>query len=259
MSIASAGLAILSMALLGICTLGETNWGFQRFAWRRRFGNGAGSVCERSLDRFTATLPNPDEAGKEAFFVALSERLTERFDHNFARFTIWSNYLFWALSPVVPRLRFVENTEHLFRYSSCGLCSQLAQAFVDVATRRGQQARVVALQDHVIAEAWYKGRWHAFDPDYGVMPRTGEGILSSDELARSPELARSVYRKARLPSGDQRVVAMLESGGFRYLSAGAHHSPKTARMQRVLHGLKWIVPLAGFVAAGLMNVDGVGT
>lgn len=258
MSTASLVLAILSLALLGLTTFGESDLVFARLV-RRAFPEDTAQRKrpERARNCFFASLPRAEKVGSEAFCVTLSERLTDRFQHGIAHFGIWSNYLFWIASWGVPRFRLIENTAHLFRYSACGLCSQIAQAFVDLATQENLTARVVALKEHVVAEAFYDGCWHVFDPDYGVIFRGPEGILSLEELAAAPEVAGAIYRTARFPLGDHRVVKMLREGDFTRLSPGVHHSPKTACLQRVLHGLKWIVPLGGLVVSAVMALCAV--
>ena len=268
MSTTSVVLAIVSTVLLAVAALGETTWVLGRLArrpsplpplpWGEERVRGASSPrrSERDWKRFAASLPDPEHVGPEAFFVALSEGLSERFPHGVADFTIWSNYVFWAASRVVGRLRAIEDTAHLFRYARCGLCSQIAQAFVDIATRRRQTARVVALRGHVIAEGYYDGKWHMFDPDYGVILRDANGIVSLEQLAASPELARSLYWGARIASGERRAAEFLKPGEARRLSPGAHHSPKTVRCQRILHALKWVVPLVGLLTAAVIGLGG---
>lgn len=55
-----------------------------------------------------------------------------------------------------------------------GWCDNVARLFVTLARAAGYPARVVALthtdgaNGHVVAEAYYDGKWHLFDPDHGV-------------------------------------------------------------------------------------------
>jgi hypothetical protein len=202
------------------------------------------------MKRFTADLPEAAPGEEEVFLLALSKGLAARFHHGPGRFTICSNFVFCLAGTVIGRLRTVENTEHLFRYCRQSLCHQIAQAMVDLATRQGIEARVVALDGHVVAEGRYGGAWHGFDPDYGVAYRDGGRILSVEELADSPEAARRVYRDHRFEKSSDEVLEILRRKRITALPSGEHLSPATARWQRRLHPLKWLVPLLG-LAVGL--------
>jgi hypothetical protein len=202
------------------------------------------------MKRFAADLPEAVPGGEEAVLLALNKGLTARFQHGPGRFTVRSNFVFRLAGIVIERLRTVENTEHLFRYCRQSLCHQTAQAMVDLATRRGIEARVVALDGHVVAEARYGGAWHGFDPDYGVVYRHGGRILSVEELADSPEKALQVYRDQRFAKSSDEVLEILRRKRITTVPSGEHLSPATARWQRRLHPLKWLTPLLG-LAVGL--------
>ena len=253
MQLLSLALAIGSLILLGMSVLGECGWAFRRGG---RVTLPESSDAEkpslRGMRRFIASLPRAEEVGSEAFFVALSEGLTSRFHHGEGRFSVWSNYLFWAASSCIGRFRMIENTEHLLRYSRHAICHQIAQAMVDVARQMGQKACVLGLDGHVVAEGYYDGAWHGFDPDYGVVYRHAGRILSLEEVVASPEIAAELYRERRFKTDSRHVLEILARGNITRIAPGAHLSPQTGRIQRMLHGLKWLIPAVGLLSAALL-------
>jgi hypothetical protein len=206
---------------------------------------------ERSLTAFIASLGDIEQIGEEEWFTLLSRRLTERFAHALGRHSVWSNYLCWAASPCVPWLGVIEDTTALFRYSRVAFCHQVAQAFVDIATRARKQARVLDLRGHVVAEAYYGGKWHAFDPDYGVLFFHNGDIASLDELAADPQLAASLYTPHRFQKSSAEVLAIIARNDFERMAPGQHLSADKARRQRIFEWAKWLFPLVGIVAAVL--------
>ena len=249
----SLALAIGSLILLGVNVLGECGWAFRR-GGRVTLPESADAAksSTRSMRRFIAALPRAEEIGSEAFFVFLSGRLTERFHHGEGRFSVWSNWLFWAASSCIGRFRTIENTEHLLRYSRHALCHQIVQAMVDVAGQMGQKARVLGLDGHLVAEGYYDGAWHGFDPDYAVVYRHGGRILSVEEVVASPEIAAELYREHRFRTDSCHVLEILAKGDVTRIAPGAHLSPRTARIQRLLHGLRWVIPVVGLLAGALL-------
>lgn len=247
----AVSLTVSSAILLVVSALGEFGLAFR--------ADGRGDVAEKatagkgnvkSLRRFVALLPPIVPGSEEVFFIALNRQLADRFHHGKGRFSIWSNWLFWLTAPCCRRLELIENTAHLFRYSREALCHQIAQAFVDVTTLFGYKARVVALDGHVVAEAFYDDLWHGFDPDYGVAFRSGGRILSVRQLTTAPEIAAGVYSRHRLAKSSDGVLAILRRNYVTPLPPGKHLSPRTAKIQRWLHWLRWGLPTVG-MAAGI--------
>src|SRR5947199_348565 len=108
------------------------------------------------MDEFSAALPSP-AAGERAYCIALCRALGERFAHGAGRFTFATSWPAWALSLVYPVSGVIEDPDDLFRYSDRALCDQIAQAFVQIATRAGLRARLVQVGGaHVVAEAHYE-------------------------------------------------------------------------------------------------------
>lgn len=70
-----------------------------------------------------------------------------------------------------------------------GFCDDCATNFMVLARKAGLQSRVWGLSGHVVAETFYDGRWHMFDPDHQVFYRNRQGqIAGVEELAEQPRL-----------------------------------------------------------------------
>ncbi|WP_197995713.1 transglutaminase-like domain-containing protein [Gimesia algae] len=70
-----------------------------------------------------------------------------------------------------------------------GFCDDCATNFMVLARKAGLQSRVWGLSGHVVAETFYDGRWHMFDPDHKVFYRNRQGVIAGvEELAEQPEI-----------------------------------------------------------------------
>lgn len=71
-----------------------------------------------------------------------------------------------------------------------GYCDDAAHNFVSLCRVAGLQARAWRLEGrHIVAEAYFKDRWHMFDADHEVYFRDDDGhIMSVDELAADPSV-----------------------------------------------------------------------
>lgn len=76
-----------------------------------------------------------------------------------------------------------------------GFCDDCATNFAVLARKAGLQSRVWGLSGHVVAEAFYDGQWHMFDPDHQVFYRNPQGVIAGvEELAQHPELITKTPR-----------------------------------------------------------------
>ena len=241
----SAGIAAL--VLLGVNLMGMPPR--HRTPWTGR----GGARRATSIRGMLAGLPRDAADSPGAFCAQLTASLANRFQHGYGRYTIWSNYACWLGGLLLPEIREIHTTPALLRHSQTALCGQIAQAFVDIATRAGVRARIVSLDGHVVAEAYYDHQWRGFDPDYNVVYRAASEdgaenedgrLVSVEQLADSPLLARQAYQRHRLPRGNDEVLEILARRRLRYLPAGAHAVPRIALLQRVLTWVKWLLPVA---------------
>lgn len=70
-----------------------------------------------------------------------------------------------------------------------GLCGHAASTYVEIARAAGYEARVWALEGHVVPEIRVNGEWQMYDPDIAVYYWTEDDrIASVDDLAANPTL-----------------------------------------------------------------------
>ncbi len=68
-----------------------------------------------------------------------------------------------------------------------GLCDDAAENFAALCEAAGLRPRVWELNGHVVAESFYDGSWHMFDPDMQCYFRGAGGrVLGVEELAKDP-------------------------------------------------------------------------
>ena len=79
----------------------------------------------------------------------------------------------------------------------CGWCDQLARVFMDLASRKGIQTRMVflfarfSIHQHTIVEAKVNGRWVIIDldPDHDLILYNNKGELASrEDLLKDPSI-----------------------------------------------------------------------
>lgn len=76
-----------------------------------------------------------------------------------------------------------------------GFCDDCATNFMVLARKAGLQSRVWGLSGHVVAETFYDGQWHMFDPDHQVFYRNRQGkIAGVEELAEQPQIITQTPR-----------------------------------------------------------------
>ena len=94
----------------------------------------------------------------------------------------------------------MDYTPYFFSASSSGLCGSAALSFVYLAQHYGFPARVVQLEGHVVAEIFYEGGWHMFDPSYAQYILNDYGAVASvsevNALAKTNFFSDPYYSKA---------------------------------------------------------------
>ncbi len=86
---------------------------------------------------------------------------------------------------------------------------------VDMAEPYGER------RSHMIAEVYYNGAWHAFDPSYGLAVRDDSGeVVSYEELRRDPALlSHNDYAAVSRPGWESRIIPELYVSGIHHLYA----------------------------------------
>lgn len=121
--------------------------------------------------------------------------VSDRFTHgDRATYNLFSNWILWAVGTASPRHRFIQDADTLLRNGHSAMCGETSYVLLRLAGMAGIPSRHVYLNGHIVMEARYSDRWHAYDPDFEVLVRDEAGkILSVAEAAARPDLLRRAY------------------------------------------------------------------
>ena len=206
----------------------------------------------KGWDSWRRELPAIGEVGPQVYGVHACLELQKRFQPGAGHYGPASNWVAWLASAVRPSCSEIQLTDQLFRFSTCGLCSQIAQALLDTAQRAGAPGRIVSLGGHVVVELQIEGSWYGFDPDYGVVYQL-EGVLVSVATAAEDQmLAGRIYESHRMPQSSDNVLRILASDQRHYFPPGQPMSPRLAHAQRWMQGFKWALPLFAILLGGVI-------
>ena len=106
-------------------------------------------------------------------------------------------------------------------------CGQLAGAFATLLASAGYRTRAIDMTDHapapnshMVAEAYYEGAWHLFDPTYGVtFQNRAAGIVSYHDIRMDPGLFSEEHYGKLEEEARRRLLAWLP----RAYATGYHH------------------------------------
>lgn len=177
--------------------------------------------------------------------------ITDRFSHDEALHTPFSNWLLYGAGFIHPTFRHIWAPKTLVSKGHCLLCDQASYLLLDLARSHGFKARHIGLQGHVVTEVWYDDDWHLYDPDLEVIPvgETGE-VLSLDELAKDEVLLQKYYGPfpgmANLVRARQNHLYMSTPDGARF----EWKANILAIIEKLAEILKYVIPV-GLILGGL--------
>lgn len=248
------GACLLTVAVLGhITKLGNYDSAPAR-AWEKFNPSLAEEIRDWSALRAAAHSRIPANAmmipvGAEVM-IPLYELVTERFTHEAAQHTFWSNWLLAGMGWVHPDFAHIRNPKMMVKRGHSLLCDQSSYLLLRLAQEQGIRSRHVGLDGHVVMEAWYDDEWHMFDPDLEVAPKDNSGrVLSVDELAREPERLKAYYG-----SHDAiKIIASRDNNTYMTYPPGAWFEWKTNVLfwfEKAAEFAKFIVPSC-FISLGM--------
>lgn len=166
----------------------------------------------RNIDSDTAVIPRlslegwPDLSSSEGILASILKPGMSEEEKSIA---IWKFLVDWRYhhypaeqgDEVHDPVRFI----NVYGY---GFCDDSARNTAALAQLAGLRSRVWGLSGHVVAETYYDGGWHMFDPDHEVFYRTPAGhVASVEELAGNPQI---ITKTKRDPIGsDSKAIARL--------------------------------------------------
>lgn len=133
----------------------------------------------------------PPREAMDLLFGVVSDRFTHG---DRATYNLFSNWILWAVGTASPRHRYMQDADALLRYGHSAMCGETSYILLRLAGMTGIPSRHVHLNGHMVMEARYSGRWHAYDPDFEALARDEAGnILSVAEAAGRPDLLLRAY------------------------------------------------------------------
>ena len=98
--------------------------------------------------------------------------VSDRFTHgDRATYNLYSNWILWAVGTVSPRHRYMQDADALLRNGHSAMCGETSYILLRLAGMAGIPSRHVHLNGHIVMEARYSDRWHAYDPGFrGARP-----------------------------------------------------------------------------------------
>jgi len=190
--------------------------------------------------------------------------VSDRFTHgDRATYNLFSNWILWAVGTASPRHRYMQDADALLRNGHSAMCGETSYILLRLAGMAGIPSRHVHLNGHMVMEARYSDRWHAYDPDFEVLARDEDGnILSVTEAAGRPDLLRRAY-SGRGPSTqtDWVLTIYTDTGDDMYVSyppksffSPAGHWP--GRVEQAARLARYPVPAALMAAGALLARPG---
>lgn len=119
----------------------------------------------------------------------------------------------------------------------------------EIARRDGVEARLVALDGHVVSELLINGAWMMSDPDYGFV---FEGTVDQVGLLESePQVRAALGDRGFSPSVIDEYLEIFRSSPLVYRENWAPNDAKPWIIERWGLALSWLLPAIG-IGAGLL-------
>lgn len=182
------------------------------------------------------------------------------------RVPLWENHILWALSLFSEKYFFYEFFDHKKALArGVGLCGQQAACLAGFLREAGTDARIVSMEGHVIVSAEVApGRRILLDPAFGVViPK------SLEEACKDPAGLAAYYERHRPFRPEDRRGPLAPASLGPVIRAYAQGKPginpygisgyfgekgRYAAREKIAYALKWPLPIALLLAAGLMGL-----
>ena len=108
------------------------------------------------------------------------------------RFLVDNRYHGYPLASEADNVLELHDPIRFLNVYGYGFCDDAATNYMVLAEQAGLPARVWGLEGHVVAEAYYDGDWHMFDPDGEIyyLDEDEENISSVKTLSNRPDIIR---------------------------------------------------------------------
>ena len=255
-----AAFLLVGIMLMAICILGQMDsmTNFERDpvrSWERfdaRLGERSNDVISFYAEaerRHGGSLNGSPAEVMDVLFTTVCDR----FAHGKATYSLFSNWILWALGKLWPIFGTIHDPNSLLKYGNVAICDQQSYLLVALALERGIQARHVGLGGHIVMEAWYDNDWHMYDPDEEVIAIDQEninaGVKSVEFLSRNPDLIWKLYSGHRSGPTLKKIVGFFmtrENNNFVSVPEGSWFNWKSQVLmmfEKMCVYLKWIIPV----------------
>lgn len=247
------GLLVTGSLLLVVAVIGEwTPWGDYSSAPARRWERFAPASAQaiRSYPTLLAESRQGQhtEAGPMQTMNRLYQLVAERFTHQEASHTLFSNWFAFGLGFLNSGFSHIWSVDLMLRKGHSLLCDQSSYLLLRLAHDHGFRVRHVGLNGHVVMEAWYDNDWHLYDPDLEVVPVDLQGrVLSIEKLSHEKGLLHDLYGK----HGMVDIVGSLQDDNYVSYPEAARFTWQAellSRLEPALQVMKFLVPIMMMIA-----------
>jgi hypothetical protein len=138
---------------------------------------------------------------------------------------------------------FLHRPELFLRSVGAGFCDDRASVLHWIWRALGYNARVMALNGHVVAEVMVGGRWEMYDPDYGIYYLDRKGVVASvEDLQGDPSLVSNPVTPIR-----DRSHAAYDSWLAALYASADDNGPSAFYSEPLAEGpsSRWMLPPGG--------------
>lgn len=178
----------------------------------------------------------------------LYQMVADRFTHQEASHTFFSNWIAYGLGFLNSGFSHVWNIDLMVRKGHSLLCDQSSYLLLRLARDHGFKVRHVGLNGHVVMEAWYDGDWHLYDPDLEVVPVDSQGrVLSVEKLSHEKGLLQAYYGRHEMVEivgslQDDNYISYPETARFTW------QAELLSRVEPMLEVMKYLLPVLMIIA-----------
>lgn len=163
------------------------------------------------------------------------------------RIQLHENWIMWLAGLVYEPASRTQSARRIVA-GGRAICSEAAAVVNEVARINGVDARLVALNGHVVSEVRTGDGWQIADPDYGVVFTSDLDTLESGHM--SAVMEEKLRLRGYSDASIARYVEFFETPEDNaVLDVGSVSSPRLHAFERFSEWLKWIVPFALLIAS----------
>lgn len=189
-----------------------------------------------------------DDESLEVYVVRLTDLVSNRMlliNPEYTKPTVFENWILWGWSQKEGYYEWID-TRKAVRLGG-GFCSQHAIILNNILRNQDIEARILALEGHVLNEVKINGTWRVYDSDFNVSFKE-----SLRTLENNPEKVFQVYKDAGISVDQAKYIQEIfesHTDNWHYLTS-IRYSPRQYVLEKASFILIWVLPL-GLLLLGL--------